>query len=214
MPNSVIKTVLIAIGLTIININIVYADNQSWQRNYDFPESPVKVWIRKIPDSSFYAFKGQVKVSEPMFKVLTILANTTLMSNWYYRLKSVEILKTINKKETIVRSITDLPWPLDDREAITKITKVHLSEFQARINFLQEDYDLPKTKGLVRIKHLKGYWQLDQITENETLITHMVESNPSGQIPAWVTNQLISEIPVYSLEKLKNLSEVQNKTLF
>ncbi|CAN8140239.1 hypothetical protein THIOSC13_170001 [uncultured Thiomicrorhabdus sp.] len=69
-------------------------------------------------------------------------------------------------------------------------------------------------KGLVRIKHLKGYWQLDQITENETLITHMVESNPSGQIPAWVTNQLISEIPVYSLEKLKNLSEVQNKTLF
>ncbi|MBO1926706.1 hypothetical protein J3998_03885 [Thiomicrorhabdus sp. 6S2-11] len=190
------------------------ASNSDWQINQDYPESNVKVWTKKVTGSSFYAFKGEVKVRAPMFKVLTVLANTSLMPNWYYRLDKVEVLKQINSKETIVRSITKLPWPFDNREAITKITKAHLSKFQARINVSHSDYFFPYSPNLVRINHLNGYWQLDQISEQETLITHMIESEPAGQIPAWLINQLVSEIPVYSLEKLKNLVEIDNKTLF
>ncbi|MFZ9045200.1 MAG: hypothetical protein ACO2ZZ_05000 [Cyclobacteriaceae bacterium] len=64
------------------------------------------------------------------------------------------------------------------------------------------DYGLQKT-GKVSVLVIAGFWMLEEIAAQETLLTYQILAKPGGSIPAWVAHSAAVDTPFKSLKSLR-----------
>ena len=63
------------------------------------------------------------------------------------------------------------------------------------------DY-LPEKKGIVRMEKAEGYILL-QREDDKTRVTYEFHSEPGGNVPKWLANNSIAELPYKTLSGLR-----------
>ena len=107
------------------------------------------------------------------------------------------------------RYVSDVPWPVDDREAIvwSAVTIVDGGR-QVRIDFKQAGPDEPgvpaKTRpGQVRVPVLKGRWILTAKGPAHTHVDYEAKTVAGGSVPDWLVAQMGESSPRALFEGLK-----------
>lgn len=169
----------------------------------------VEVQTKKTTLSKVDSFRAITIVNAPLQQVLNLIEDPKQSSLWIKYCKKEEILKVINPTTWIKRTLTNMPWPLTDRDSISKNVQTSSEDGKTvTIHFDSIADFYPVQEKLVRIELLNGYWKLETIDENKTKVTYEVLTDPKN-LPAWLVNTGVVDQPFETLSNLKNIIQTR-----
>jgi hypothetical protein len=150
-------------------------------------------------------FKAVGIVQSTPLKLLEVLDDVTSYGEWFAYLRTVRLLKK-EGNEKFVYMETNFPWPFKN-EDITYMLSVSKKE-KGGIKLTLDgkpDY-IPAVHGFKRMRDAKGYILL-QPEDDHTIVTYVMHTELSGDIPPWVANKYIHLMPFETLNNLINFSK-------
>lgn len=182
-------------------LSIASHAQQSWE--IDKNKDGIIVYTKEEEGSAFKSFKAVVTIHAAAGEIVEILKNADDYTKWYGYTNTSALLKEegdtqYNYVETI------FPWPYSNRDMVYRMS-VNAS-VNGVIKILLKgmpDY-LPEKQGIVRMKKAEGYILLQPIGE-KTEVTYVFHSEPGDNIPPWLANNSIAELPFRTLSGLRKL---------
>lgn len=215
--------------LTVLLLSIFLAVSKfAVSSEYDWKlvrdEDGIQVYLQKYWADNIKAFQGVVYIHSSIDSILAVILNVKACPDWVHNCKQPRVLKRQSFSESYHYQIHSLPFPAKDREFILH-SKVSRSAKTGAISiytkavpeFCEENTqycsDLPE-KNLLRIRHSHGLYLLEPVEHRITRVTWTHHTNPEGNLPGWLINSLLKEVPFCTLNKLREevRSEKYQKT--
>ncbi len=59
--------------------------------------------------------------------------------------------------------------------------------------------------NMIRIDKMSGYWGFEPLKDGNVKVTYEMGVDPGGDLPVWLVNALVVDIPFYTLKNLRDL---------
>ncbi|MBX3255810.1 MAG: hypothetical protein KF862_16870 [Chitinophagaceae bacterium] len=187
------KLILVLLVLPgIVNLNA----QQKWKLGKD--KEGIKVFVGKVSNSDYHAFKATMYVKATEAEIIKILKDITKYAEWFAFTASAELVSQ-TENEQVVFMETDYPWPFSNECMNYKMVfekfqnnklKISITGMNTTVNC---DYSLKKASGYILLE-----------PENEDIkITYYFHSEPSQNIKSWLINPRIHEMPFQTFKALR-----------
>lgn len=175
-----------------------------WELTKD--KNGIKVFTGNDPSSKVKSIKVEAAFNGTLQKLMKIIRNVKNNKEWVYNTKQSYLLKEISANEIIYYSETSLPWPVSNRDIPVRM-KLNLNNVNntLKITASGEPNSFPIQKGVVRIQYFSSLWDVRFDGKNKINITYFLKMDPSGNVPASVTNLFLTKGPYETFEKLSKL---------
>lgn len=194
------KTFLIVV-ITFICVSV--SNSQSnWELEKD--ENKIKVWTRDCVGSKIKEFKMETIIDENLNTVVAGLIDIDKLSDWYMYINQVRVDTIIGNNRVQYFMVFDLPWPVRDRYAEIDAS-ITLNENGAQVSLKAFDGSVKENEGMVRVLVMRASYNIQKINELQTKIIHTGHMEPAGYIPAWLANSGVSDGPIESFTRFKNV---------
>ena len=173
----------------------------NWKLDKD--KDGIKVYLSEIKGTNYKAVKVECTFIGTYIKLFNLLTNVTHNSDWVYNSKTNYILKQINPMDFIYYTETHFPWPLSNRDAVihVRIRTDSMSNFFTSAGTGEPNF-IPEKSGKVRIRHYSSYWKVTMPTQQSIHIIYILEADPSGNVPSWMSNIFVDKGPYETFKKL------------
>ncbi|RIW13413.1 hypothetical protein D0X99_16720 [Algoriphagus lacus] len=161
-------------------------------------EQGIQVFVAKVANSDFKAFKAVMSVKTTEDRVLEILKDVNKYPDWFAYTKSVKLIKQSENEQQFSME-TDYPWPYYNECSNYSMVFQKSGTGTHRINIVGSDekasckYSLKKANGYILLEPDKG----------DLRITYYFHSEPSQNIPAGLINPMIYRMPFETFIDLK-----------
>lgn len=199
-PSIVITSILLSIS------SLCFA--QDWTLERD--RSGVKIYTRFVKGWDLKQFKGIVNIRTDIKTVENTLRDDEGRNKWMYNTFDSKDIKKVSENEIYGYSRVDAPWPVSDRDNVTKYTYKKISDKEMYVYINNVSGITPERGGIVRIYRMDGYWHFKETSPGNTQVTQLAVAEAGGSIPAWLANSSIIDSPYNTLLNLKNLIEGRN----
>jgi hypothetical protein len=162
----------------------------------------VDVYTALRTGERFKSFKAKTTVHASSEEVVKVLEDVKKYVDWFAYTKRARLIEA-NPQEKFVYMETRFPWPFTNEDMIYKMTVTTDTGATVRVGLQGVPNYLPAVDGVSRMKKADGYLLLKPVA-NQTEITYVMHSELGGDIPAWMANQYIFELPLQTLSNLKH----------
>lgn len=205
---KILSTVVIGCFLTFFSAQELFQNNWKIDKNKD----GIKVYTRVEKGSNFKAFKAIVEVDNSIDEIIKILKNVSEYTNWYGYTKTSKLLK-IEKGIQYNYVETIFPWPYSNRDMVYKMSIENNSSGAVKVSLKGLPNYIPEKKGIVRMKKAEGYILL-QPNNGKTQIIYVFHSEPGENIPTWLANNSIANLPFKTLSGLRKTLKEKNNSKY
>ncbi|WP_340677382.1 SRPBCC family protein [Paraglaciecola sp.] len=122
--------------------------------------------------------------------LLNLLNDIKRAPQWIDNCIEVNILSNKNEDTKIVKSTFSAPWPLLNRDMVTKST-IEFADKLIVINITDAGNLFPQQQKTVRMTDVQGSWTVKSINRNSIEIRYQGSGNPAGNIPVWLANKVL-----------------------
>jgi hypothetical protein len=178
---------------------------QNWTLERD--KSGVKVYTRYVEGWPLKQFKGIVNIKSSIKTLEKTLRNDVARSYWMYNTHDTKDVKKLNDNEIYSYSRVAAPWPVSDRDNVTKYTFKKISDNEMYIYFTNVSGIVPEQYNIIRLKRMEGHWHFKIVDGGYVQVTQQVLSEAGGSVPSWLANSAILDSPYHTLLNLKNYVE-------
>ena len=180
--------------------------NTQWHLDKD--EEGIQVYLRDSTGFALKSFKGAMTVNRSLSSLIAVIEDTSSYPRWLHNCRSAKTLKHIDDTKVINYVVTDMPWPVADRDVIVSSTLTqNKANNRVEIKLIAKSKFIPKVAGKVRIEKMQGRWLLTPIDKDKVNVIYEMSIDPGGNIPKWVVNAMAVDLPFYSLKKLRKISK-------
>lgn len=165
----------------------------------------IDVTMREVPGRGFPTYRGVGVIESNFWDVLAVISDVPRHKEWNAHTADARMLQKRSDFEYIVYSRTDVPWPLDDRDAVFHST-VHVNRKRGIIDVRFEAMEsplMPPVKGVVRMTKLRGHYQLTSLGPQRTLMDLQVDADPGGWVPKWMAKLGTKKLPLDSIRNMR-----------
>lgn len=166
----------------------------------------IRIFLTKVPGSKFRAILSIMEVEASTSQLAALVMDLDNCPNWAAMCKSAEIVEQISAAECYVHSINDAPFPVRDRDIVAHVQWSY--DKQTGNVSMRSDAApgrLPKRKGIVRVQYASSEWHFTPQSNGMVLVENYAHVDPTGNVPAWLTNLLIVDSPYQSLKNMRKL---------
>jgi len=190
-----------------------------WDLKISDTEAGIKVYYR-TNQNGYTEFRAVTRVRSSLGAFVGLFRDVDNMPNWVYRTKKVQTLTIPGATEAYAYTISEMPWPLDDRDSIVRST---LSQDPATLAITiygsaVPDY-LPRDSRYVRMPVVESFWRFTPVTEGLVEVEFQGYGDPGGNLSSgflnWVVRVSLWEAPYQTLLGLQRavpLPEYQSRT--
>jgi hypothetical protein len=150
----------------------------------------VTVFKREVPGSPFHGIRGSGLVQAPPWKVALVLLDDARAPEWVDSLDAALVVNVISSREYIEYNHVAMPWPVSDREFLTRVTMSH--DAATGVSLIRSE---PETQASFPLRPktvrgtLRGLYTLEpRAGGKSTLLTVELHSDPHGWLPGWLVN--------------------------
>lgn len=174
----------------------------------------IDVYTKEAKESEIQYLRAVGTVTASVEKICAIMRNVEHASEWTPNLIERSYVENISDTEAILYDVTDMPWPVKDREMVLhhQLGLTDDKKFLV-LNFKSVDRaDAKRNEDFVRAKVVFGEIKFRPSEDGkETQIEMKILVDPMGAIPKWLVNLLQVSIPY---DFLMSLNEYAEKTEF
>lgn len=179
------------------------AQEYPWQLKKD--EDGIRVYTRKVENSSILEFRSEMTVNVPQEKAAAFYENIVHYPEWMDGCEEAKLLED-GEDGKIVYFVLGMPWPVKNRDVVyRRVKSVEADDIFYRLSALSGVH--PEESGRIRIRYLKVEWRFHKLEDGRTEIRFQQHSDTGGHIPAAVVNALSVNIPFKSFKSLRKLLE-------
>ena len=154
------------------------------------------------------SFKGTGMVSGTLFEILAVLRDGKSRKEWMSRSGVTRDVKVDDHFSATSYQQTIAPWPVSDRDVVMKTQVYYQEDPKSIIATFNHVRWRKKVRGVdrddfVEMPYLKGYWYLRYVSDHQTEVTYMVNTDPGGLLPNWLISRITSDIPYYTILGLR-----------
>ncbi|MBU2525814.1 MAG: hypothetical protein KKC03_04350 [Bacteroidetes bacterium] len=183
---------------------IVFQSNAQSEWKLIKDNEDIKVYVRTNDTTSYKEYRAITIVPTHIEEVYFFLMDANNLHKWHYQTSESRVLKKINDSEQLVYMKNDMPWPLQDRDVVTRMKVSRPTLNIIRIDLLPELDYLPSNQKIVRIKNFKGHWYLEK-SEKGTIVIQEMQGDPGGNIPPFLFNIFLTNGPFSTFLEMKKL---------
>jgi hypothetical protein len=194
-------TIFLAFILFFAGFNPVTAQDK-WSLSVN--REGIQVYTRPIENSKIKAIKVVTNLQATSSQLVAAILDIKTCNEWVYHSTENVLIKQVSPLELIYYSRVDVPWPVEDRDYVVHIeveqnpqTKVTTVNSPCIPGYVAEK------KNIVRISHTVGKWTITPIGKNQVRAEYVLEVDPMGNIPAWLTNLFATKGPLETFRNLK-----------
>lgn len=175
----------------------------NWKLQTD--KDGIKVYASELSHSKFKAVKVECTLKGTYAKLVSILCNVPAHTDWIYNAKTNYMLKENNPLDFIYYTETHLPWPASNRDAVIhlRIRTDSLPRFLTISGTGMPKY-ISEKSGKIRVSHYKANWRVTMPTPQTLNIVYILEVDPSGSLPAWISNMFVEKGPYETFKNLRD----------
>ena len=173
----------------------------------------IKLYAKNEGDNSLKYFKGVTRVKAPLKNVLAVLLVRETFPEWFHNMLEDSTLVEDNADASLCYIWIKGVWPTNDRDTVARVT-VDQDPKSMAISIIArsaEQQRVPLQKGRVRMPNLYSGFVVKAISPDETEVQLEGMADPGGNIPAFVTNMVASDLPAKSLANLRTRLETPGK---
>lgn len=195
--------VLIIVLLTIASVS----KGQSWELAKD--KNGVKVYTRKLEGWGIKEYKVVMDIKTSPSKIVKALKDVPSRYEWAYNSIEIREIERPNSDNVAIYNKVDAPWPVADRDNITRFKFSYPSANLTRVDMtvIKSHAKAPVYDGIVRIERLKGYWLIRDKGNGWTEVIQQCVAEPGGSLPDWLANSAVVDTPYNSMYNLKKYIE-------
>ena len=192
---------LVILACMVFMISYQSFSQNSWE--IDKNKNGIKVYTKVENGSDFKAFKAVITVNASTYEILKILKDISGYTKWYAYTKTSILLK---KERDIQFNYveTTFPWPYENRDMVYRMSIKQANSGIIRISLKGLPAYIPQKKGIVRMKKAEGYILLKP-NNGKTEIVYVFHSEPGENIPSWLANNSIANLPFETLSGLRKI---------
>jgi len=168
----------------------------------------VFVYIRRVEGSAIVEYRASILVDAPLDKVVALFEDDEKVPLWFYHGVRANVVEQPDDVTRVYYFVARLPWPISARDTVFQRTKSRdpgTGEIEYTLKSLPDR--LPRKRGIVRVIYLKSSWRFIPLSDGHTEIYFQQHTRPEGFIPPFVVNQLVVNVPFYSLKNFRGLVE-------
>lgn len=201
--------ILLTSVLCIISADIFC--QSSWEIDKD--KDGIKVFTRVEKGSDFKSFKAVMIVNSPISEIVKILRDVNEYTKWFGYTKTSKLIKqeTDDVQYNYVETI--FPWPYANRDMVYRMSVDTFVDGSVKIIIKGIPDYLPEKEGLVRMKKAEGYILLKPLDNLDDKIEaiYIFHSEPGYNVPSWLANRSIAELPFKTFSGLRNTLKEKSK---
>lgn len=187
---ALVILMLISIGISTFNTD------KKWMLAKN--KNGIKVYVSETSGSNYYMFKAIMSVRAPGTEVITILKDVSNYPEWFAFTASSKLIKQ-SENEQFFFMETDYPWPYSNECMNYNMKIVELPGEQQKIIITGRNNN---TNCKYSLKKASGYILLEPDNGN-TKITFYFHTEPAQNIPSWLINPMIHEMPYQTFISLR-----------
>ena len=164
----------------------------------------IVVQRRHIDGGTLDELRGNGAIDAPLAAVMAVLQDSDRGAEWMFECAEHMMLERIGPDTEIVYHRSKLPWPLADRDAVLRGTRI-FDPRQVRFVFETVSYSArPPVDGVVRMALIRGQWVLTPTDGNRsTLVEYQLSTDPGGALPRWLVNRFARTTPYEAIRRLR-----------
>lgn len=194
--------------VTLFSIFFIAPTQSEWKLKKN--KVGIKVYTRNVQGSNFKAFKAMGELDGSVATVMAVFQDIDNLKNWMPKTKLAKQLKKINSTEEIRYLELAAPWPIANRDVINNFRFLYNPKDKSvKISVTSLHDYIPKKKGIVRIRDAEGYYLITPQANGKVKFFYQFHSEPGGNIPSWLANTSVVEIPFQTIVNLRK--EVKKK---
>jgi len=198
------RTYIIFFLISVLNLMLFHdAFAQSW--NFVKEQDGIKIYTRNEPHSSLKSYKGEAVFHASMDKVYLLLGSAKNFDWWDKGFTTIKVLKHEDQKFIEYYFIYDMPWPVTDRDLVVESTiKMDTASGIYTVSSRPILKAVPENPDLVRITSYWQKWTVQPMEKGNIHVTLEGSVDPGGNIPAWVYNMLVTDMPLKTIRSLRD----------
>ena len=195
------KTIIILILIAVSIINISAQEKWELAKN----KNGIKVYVSKISGSNYYAFKAVMSVKATETEIVKVFRDVGKYPEWFAFTASTKLICRTTNGQTFFME-TDYPWPYSNEGMNYNMKFLKIKGNQQKITIIGSNkntnckYSLKKANGYILLKP----------DEDNVEVSYYFHSESSQNIPAWLINPMIHEMPYQTFVSLKKRLKTLN----
>ena len=180
------------------------AQDSAWKcvKNSD----SVLVYARKSDSANYRIVKATTQLKTSLSSLVSLLADAANHKNWVYLNKKAVILKKENPFSWIIYSQTDAPWPVTDRDIVSKTwMKQNPATKEVTIHAEADPDYLPEKPDHVRIPFARAEWHFIPQGNGWVKAVFTIEVDVGGNVPQWLVNLTAARGPFQTMRNLRKM---------
>ncbi|NVO18329.1 MAG: hypothetical protein HXX13_01440 [Bacteroidetes bacterium] len=189
-------------------LTISFSYSQPWQ--FVKEKEGIRLYLRQEANSAFKSFHGETEFRGNFEKVCSLVGDPTKQDWWGDDVKDIRVLAY--EKDKLIRYyfIYDAPWPLTNRDLVAE---VHISDDPATGAKVVASKQLlnvvPLNPDMVRVTNFHQKWTILPMKNGIVQVTLEGFINPGGEVPSWLYNMIIVDIPLRLLKVIRERGGVK-----
>ena len=144
-------------------------------------------------------------------QLVALVQDAAACAEWADLCKQAQLLETTSDTEMYVYTLNDLPWPVTDREAVAHVAWAYQPDtetvtMRATVtDAMDAPDDMKKKKNTVRLTYGVTQWTFIPAADGKVEVISHAHVDPGGATPAWLTNRLLTDSPVKTLQRMRDI---------
>lgn len=168
----------------------------------------ITVHAGESPDSPFTTYKATGIINKPWEVLFEVLLDVPGYVHWMPGCRAASVVTMLDKEPVKGRFVIHLEWdsiwPVKNRDLVIRVESVHDWENDHVVVTLHQtnDYNVPVTPGLVRVKTFFARFDFRYIDRNHTLVEFVNLVDPGGVVPPMLAGIQTASVPYQTLRGL------------
>ncbi len=185
------------------------ADNQPAQKHWQLISNRDGIRVYRAHDDKtrIKTFRGVTTIElRDFYAPIAVFDDEEGLPRWLYLIRDLNELQRRSPTDRDYHVLTNLPWPVTDRDAGLHFTLGQNPQTRAiQILFRTQKDLVPIQDDYVRIPEMTGHLNVLPLVGKNVQITFEVLVDPGGYIPAFLVNFILKDLPFVSLQRLRRI---------
>lgn len=162
----------------------------------------ITVYNKPVGKKGLNATKSVTIFKAPIQKVVKTIKDVKLHPLLIDHCLQTEVIKETGDSVVLFYEQYDMPWPAQDRDIVVQTKVNHVSPNKTYIQSKVIHSTFKQSSEFIRITEFDAEWKIIALDENRTYIEYVALVNPEGDLPLWIVNLFLGQVPYNSMQQL------------
>ena len=170
-------------------------------------EDDIAIYTQYSDESGYEIVKIESVFDESVETLVSINTNAETLAAWMDTFSYAEVVSKTSWYNYLIYAQYSFPWPYKDRDSVTHSTLTRSKRGTVTLTFKTENEAKEESDEYIRMEMIEGSWEFIPLSENKTKVIYISHVSPGGNGPKLVINFFAVDVPLNSIEKLKQFAK-------